>query len=41
MCNRVQMLKAVLADADLPDAKRVKKIRFLVNLLPWGPVQSS
>jgi hypothetical protein len=38
MRKRVREMKAILADADIPDAKKVKKIRFLVNLLlPEAP----
>ena len=34
--KRVRQMSDILADADLPDAKKVKKIRFLVNLLLPG-----
>lgn len=33
MRKRLRELKQILADADIPDAKKVKKIRFVVPLL--------
>lgn len=31
--KRYRQLKEILAAEDIPDAKKVKKIRFIVNLL--------